>query len=179
MLLFNTYLRDRLIKNTYLKDSYPILHRTLLDLTSLINTLIICYFMGEILIKVLVPLSSKLKGYILKMSGSSNGSTYYDPIRGTNYQINQPARITTPKTHTDILADYLIEVEPTKKRLYEKNIRFMHLDRLSPRERMMSKIAIHVRRERRDLFRPRTDATKADAKFLRQLYAMKRNYNLS
>lgn len=48
LLLCNSYFKDYLIRNTSIKINYPILHTITLDISSLINTCFIFYFLDSI-----------------------------------------------------------------------------------------------------------------------------------
>jgi hypothetical protein len=68
LLTFNVWLKKHLIKDTWLKENFQILYRVLLDISSLINTIFIFYFLDLIFINLIKPFLLKVWSGILKMA---------------------------------------------------------------------------------------------------------------
>jgi len=83
LLLLNSFVKEYLTKDTWIKINYPILHTIILDISSLVNTCLILYFLGSIWVKLVVPFIEKLL-HILKMAGNENNNN------------NQPGSDKTP-----------------------------------------------------------------------------------
>jgi len=60
LLILNALLKKHLIKDTWLKENFPILYRVLLDISSLINTIFIFYFLDLIFINLIKPFLFKV-----------------------------------------------------------------------------------------------------------------------
>jgi len=75
LLLLNTFLKEYLTKNTWIEANYPILYKMLLDITSLVNSCLIFYFLDCILIKIIMPFLLKVWNFVLKMTGESGKNT--------------------------------------------------------------------------------------------------------
>lgn len=60
LLLVNALLKKHLIKDTWLKENFPTFYKTLLDISSLINTMVIFYFLDLIFIYIIKPCLLKL-----------------------------------------------------------------------------------------------------------------------
>lgn len=71
LLLLNSLVKEYLTKDTWIKINYPILHLIILDISSLVNTCLILYFIDSIWLKLVVPFIEKLVD-ILKMAGNEN-----------------------------------------------------------------------------------------------------------
>ena len=72
LLLLNTWCKQLLIKDKWIRTNYPILHQILLDISSLVNTILIIYFLDSIWLEIVVPFWLNLWNGLLKM---------YDPVR--------------------------------------------------------------------------------------------------
>ena len=73
LLILMGVLKKYLIKNTWLKYNYPILYRMLLDISSLITTILIFYFLNNMWLKVIQPLINYYLE-VLKRAGSGNNN---------------------------------------------------------------------------------------------------------
>jgi hypothetical protein len=60
LLLLNSYVKEELIKDMWIRVNYPLLYKFLLYITSLITTSLIFYFLDCILVKLIMPFISKL-----------------------------------------------------------------------------------------------------------------------
>lgn len=58
-----------------MRSNYPILYRFLLDISSLVSTCLILYFLDSIFLKLVVPFIEKLI-HILKMTGNDSNDAH-------------------------------------------------------------------------------------------------------
>jgi len=72
VLLLSVLFKEHLIKEVWIRSNYPILYRVLLDISTLINTLLICYFLDLIFINTIKPFILKLWNGLLKMTGNED-----------------------------------------------------------------------------------------------------------
>ena len=113
VLLLNVLFKQYLIKEVWIKRNYPILYRVLLDISSLVNTCLIFYFLDSIWVKLVVPFIEKLL-HILKMTG--NESDYNHPSGSDKTPGKSPKE---PKDPPD--SEYYINKNGKKvKRYYKK-----------------------------------------------------------
>ena len=59
VLLLNSLVREYLTKDTYIKENYPVLHSILLDISYLVTTIFIFYFINTMWLKVILPFIKK------------------------------------------------------------------------------------------------------------------------
>lgn len=71
VLLLNVLFKQYLLKQVGIKINYPILYKVVLDISSLVNTCLIFYFLDSIWVKLVGPFIEKLH-YTLKMTGNQN-----------------------------------------------------------------------------------------------------------
>jgi hypothetical protein len=72
LLLLNTWFKQFLTENLWIKINCPILYRIILDISSLMTTILIFFFLDCIFINIIKPFIFKLWNGLLKM---------YDPVR--------------------------------------------------------------------------------------------------
>ena len=60
LLILNALLKKHLIKDRWVEENFPILYRVLLDISSLINTIFIFYFLDLIFINLIKPFLFKV-----------------------------------------------------------------------------------------------------------------------
>jgi hypothetical protein len=74
LLILNAFLKKHLIKDKWLKENFPNFYIFLLDISSLINTIFIFYFLDLIFINLIKPFLLKVWNGILKMATPYKGN---------------------------------------------------------------------------------------------------------
>lgn len=74
LLILNGLLKKHFIKDTWVKENFPISYRVLLDIFALINTIILFFFLDLIFINLIKPFLLEVWNGILKMASPDKGN---------------------------------------------------------------------------------------------------------
>jgi len=130
LLILNALLKKHLIKDTWLKENFPILYRTLLDISSLINTIIIFYFLDLVFINLIKPFLLKVWHGILKMASPDKGNVDTGGLSNKGDMPNPQKPSGTPVIDSDEDRDKKYEEKLKRKfdMFHKANIEFNSAD---------------------------------------------------
>jgi len=130
LLILNVLLKKHLIKDTWLKENFPILYRVLLDISSLINTIFIFYFLDLIFINLIKPFLFKVWNGILKMASPDKGNVDTGGLsnKGNMPNPQKPSGISVIDSDKDGDKKYKENLKRKFDRFYKANLEFNSAD---------------------------------------------------
>jgi len=130
LLILNALLKKHLIKYTWLKENYPILYTVLLDISSLINTIFIFYFLDFIFINLIKPFLLKVWNGILKMASPDKGNLDTGGLSNKNSMPNpqKPSDISFIDSDKEEDKKYRANLKKKFNMFYKANVEFNSAD---------------------------------------------------
>lgn len=130
VLLLNNTFKQHLIKEVWIRSNYPISYRVLLDISSIINTILTCYFLDCIFIIFIKPFILNLWNGLLKMTDNEdnhNNASGSDSDKTPGKNPKGPKNSSEPEYYTNkhgkrVKRDKRNEAQKKEKNAREKEV---------------------------------------------------------